>query len=367
MKAYIICFIVATLINLINEKLFFKKNCKIISFFLMILSLFCLSFVAGIRNLNVGTDVKVYVIRLYELACQYGNIFNYLKVCNSDLFFAILIYIGSLFRNINIVLFIIELAVCIPIYIYAYKERNNNSFTINILIFLLTMYCISFNLIRQSIAMSICILAYHYYNRDLKKKAIIALIIASLFHNTALIFLIAFIINTIIKSNSKNKNALIFFIVIGLVASTFFIDKIISITPYAKYLTISSSRDFSIGSIVKRLFWLILVLLSYKVGKNEEHKKNVEISFIFLIISILTTITSFSIPGTGRLGYYFFNMAHFIFIFEIPKLFKQKNFAMLGIIIILSMLWWKSTCVPNDSSRVYPYYTSIVKVLNTEG
>ena len=83
-----------------------------------------------------------------------------------------------------------------------------------------------------------------------------------------------------------------------------------------------------------------------------------------MIISLILTITSFKIPGTGRLGYYFNNISYFLLIFEIPKAFCQKKEIMIGILIIVSLLWWNMTAVPNDSSQVYPYKSDIVTWLN---
>lgn len=365
MKAYVIAFLVATVLNLLCEKMYFKKHSKkkFIPFILMGMSIFTLCFVAAVRDLSVGTDIYVYVTRLYNVSLNYSNVFSYLKNCNSDLLFALTVYIGALTKNINIVLFLIQFCAVIPIYIYSYKLRYNKSFTLNILIFLLTMYCVSLNLMRQSIAISFCLLSYYYFDSGNKKKSYILLLVAVLFHKTALIFLLAFLINKIVKSNNKDKKLLIFLLIMGMVVATFSMKYIVSISSYSEYLFLDS-REFSLGSIIKRIFWIMLVLIGYRFNREKQNSENYTISLIFLLISLFTTLTSFAIPGTGRLGFYFTDIAYFLFIFDIPKYFKQKNMIYLFVFITLFGLWWISTAVPNDSSRVYPYKSDIIDVLN---
>lgn len=365
MKAYVIVFIIATFLNYMCESIFFKKNStkKVIPFFIMGISIFSLCFVAAVRDLSVGTDIYVYVTRLYNVSLNYSNVFLYLKNCNSDILFALIVYLGSLTKNINIVLFLIQFAGVIPIYIYSYKVRKKYSFTLNILIYLLTMYCVSFNLMRQSIAISICLLSYFYFDEGNKKKSIILLIIATLFHKTAFIFVFALIINAIVKSNNKDRNLYILILILGMILASVLMRYIVSFSSYSDYLYLDD-REFSIGSIIKRLFWIFLVLLGFRVSHEKKIKDKFIISLIFLLISLFTTITSFTIPGTGRLGFYFTDVSYFLFIFDIPKYFRQKKSVFLLVFTALISLWWISTAVPNDSSRVYPYKSDIIDVLN---
>ncbi len=364
MKAYIICIIVTLLLNFFAEK-FFKKNHKFLGLLFMGISLFTLCFIAGVRNLTVGTDVNVYVSRLIHVSNNSIDIFNYLKNSNSDLLFALLIYLGNLSKSAHFVLFLIELAVALPIYIYAYKTKEKNSLSITILIFFLTMYCVSFNLMRQSIAIAICILAYYYFNNRQSNKAYILLIVAALFHKTALIFVVTFFINWMIKSRIKYKVFLIFLTIVCLVFAGLFMDKIVMLTSYSKYLNMSNfMRNFSWGSILKIIFWIGLGILSYNKIVDKEHKLDTIIAILFASISLVLTITSFKIPGTGRLGYYFIDLFYFLIIFEIPKSFKQRKIILFIVVSILAILWWKMTAVENDISKVNPYKSDIINFLN---
>lgn len=364
MKAYVICIVVTLILNFFAEK-FLKRDRKVKGIFLLFLSLIFLCTVAGARSITVGTDVNVYVSRLIVVCKESLGLFSYLRNANSDFLFALIIYISNLTNSTHFVLFMIEFAVAAPIYWYAYENREKNSLTLTILIFLLTMYCISLNLMRQSIAIAFSILAYHYFDKKNYKKSVILLIAASLFHKTALISVVAFCINKLIKSNFKYKIGIIFLSLFGLFLAGMFMDKIVMLTSYSRYLNmVNLMRSFSWLSLLKIIFWIVLGIFCYRFGNDKEHKENTIIAVVFLLISLVLTITSFKIPGTGRLGYYFLDLAYFIIVFEIPKAFKQRKFILAIIILILFALWWNMTAVDNDSSRVYPYESDVIDFLN---
>ena len=365
MKAYILLFICVTFINIINEKFFLKSNKKILKMLFLIISIFLLCLIAGVRNVTVGTDVNVYVSRLYNISVNSSNLVWYLRHSNSDLLFAFVVYVGSLFKNIGYPLFLIEFMVTMPIYLYAYKESDKKSFTYLILIFLLTMYCISLNLMRQSIAMSICILSYHYFDKKEYKKTLFLLFIAFLFHKTALIFGMVYLINYVINNSKKYKLIYILAIIILCVIATIFMEKIVGLTSYSSYIDRSSLiREFSINSILKKLMWILLAGVSTVFISDSCKKNNLIIGNILMIISLALTFCSFKIPGTGRLGYYFLNMSYFLIIPEIPNAFKEKKFMANILLIIVIFFWVNMTHVKNDSSQVYPYKSDKIEWLN---
>ena len=365
MKAYILCILLVTLLNLINEKVFYiEKKRKIVSYLLTALSFLIVCGIAGVRHYTVGFDIRIYVTRLFSLSIN-NNIFSYLFHCNSDILFALVVYLGGIFKNIHLSLFFIESAVALPIYIYAFKikKKYNQSFTVTILIFLLTMYCVSLSLMRQSVAMSFCILSYYFFDSNERKKAYILLIIACLFHKSALVFILVFFINDLIKSNNKNKKSIIFMFFLFLFFAAVFVKPIVSLTPYANYLYLST-RPFSIGAVIKRLFWIALVLVCKKSTTDKNYINELNITLLILILTVFTTVTSFYVSGTGRIGYYYIYLSNFLMVQQIPKKFVEQKVVIFILLIIFTVFWWIGTCVENDSSRVYPYHSEIITFLN---
>lgn len=365
MKAYVFVIIVTFIINLVNEFLLMKKDkkFKIFNWILYLLSLIIICSVAGARTVDVGTDVKGYVYRLVNLA-KTSPFFFYLKNSQSDLLFALLVYIGYLTKNINMVLFVIELAVAIPIFIYAYLERKRLSFTLCILIFLLTMYCQSLSMMRQSIAISLTILAYYFLDKNNVKKSLFIVLIAFLFHKTALIFLLIILISKIINKGKYNVYYT-FLTILLLLIVTPFIDNLVSHSIYSNFLSDDAIvKQFSIGSIVKRFVFFIMWIMCINKANSSKKLNDISVGIIISIFSLYCTIMSFVIPGMGRLGYYFYDLNCILIFYYFPFKFKQKKFVTVMTILMYLGLWWNMTAVPNDTSNVYPYKSEIINFLN---
>ncbi|MDE6141342.1 MAG: EpsG family protein, partial [Bacilli bacterium] len=360
-----ICIVVSTIINILASKMF-KKNKKKTGIFLLVLSLLVVSIIAGARTIYVGTDVRGYVVRLTNVFKSSKGIFSvYMRNAGSELLFSVLVYIGYYFRGMNQLLFLIEFAVALPIFIYAYLEKDKIPIPITIFVFFTTMYCLSLSMMRQSIAISMCILAYYWYDKNEKKKAYVALLIAFLFHTTAIIFFSAFVINKLFKQNIPKKGVLIPLIFISLFTLSPLLIQLISVTSYSSYLTSTEfMREFSWASILKKLIFVIMWMFCTMMKKDSKFKETSQMGLTFSLLSLFLTILSFSIPGMGRVGYYFAYLVNFLTIKEFPKIFKQKRFVTALLLLLYTFLWWHMTVVPNDPSAVYPYKSDIFDFLN---
>lgn len=364
MKAYVLCIFTSLILDVIAEYFLNHKKKKYGLFFLA-LSLFVVCYIAGVRSIYCGTDVRGYVTRLTSIALNHSLI-DYITMPDSHLLFGVVVYIGYLFKDYNILLFIIELAVALPIYVYAYKEKDNISLSMTLMAFMLVMYCTSFNLIRQSIAISFCVLSYYFYKKKKVRTVVILILVAAMFHKTALIFVAIYILRYVLEKKSVNKVYLIMFIMAATLIFIVFADRIIGLTSYKFYLNnVDYMREFSIGSIIKRLFWVLISISLLRVISSKSFiKVDTEMSLYMFIYTVLFTIMSFYIPGMGRLGYYFYDFGVFLIIPGFIRLIRPRRIAYLIFFFILFVFWWNMTCVPNDSSGVYPYMSEIANFLN---
>lgn len=367
MKAYVICVVSTLLLDLLAEYLL-KKNKKKYGCTVLVISMLVLCIIAGVRDITVGTDVRGYVMRLATVA-QEKDFITYMLNPNSHALFGIIVYIGYLFRDMNFLLFFIEVAVCLPVYIYAYKERNNSSLALILSTFVMTMYCTSYNLIRQSIAISILILAYQCFKNEEKKKAYILVVIASLIHITSFAFCAVFVMYNIVKKRSEKKYAYILGIFAIISLLSFFSEQIIGVTSFDYYIdNVNYMREWSIGSILKQLFWVAIAIFTFLNVKNKKScgkcVVDSELSIYLFVFSLMLILMSFSIPGMGRLGYYFYDLAIIITTPNLLRIAKPKWMMFVLLTILLFYLWWHMTCVPNDSAGVYPYKSNLVHFLN---
>lgn len=205
---YVILILVMFLVN--SERALKKKldyqNLPIL------LSMFILIFFAGLRDRFVGTDTNNYV-----------DIFNYLKFENDSIFdtestiekgYLIIEKIALLLSSNYWSLLTLIAAICVYSNFYIIKKLSKNFF-ISIFIYLtLTSYLIFFNGARQGLAVSISVISIQFIiNRNLT-RFVICILIASLFHRTALILIPFYYI---LRIQFTYKKALLF-LIFGLIA-----------------------------------------------------------------------------------------------------------------------------------------------------
>ena len=318
MKAYILIILSAGLFGILSE-ISFKKGHKKLGIFNLLISLFSLCFLAGVRDLTVGTDIYYYFYQIfYDFTHTEIGIIEEFARTGVDIGFIILVYIGKIFNNVNIAMFIVEFAVLTPIYIFAYRNRKKYSITFIILIYCLTMYVRSFNLMRQSIAISLLILSMDYFKDRNIKKSLICFIFEVLMHKTAIIGLIIYVIiyirNT--KGEIKLKNIVMIYIVF--ILSIIVLEPFLVLTgsKYIRYLNSSiENNTFSILRLLKKMIWIFIAGISYYISrrqKNEEIKNELFVAFNIFIIDFFIALISIKAPGLRKSYILFHNICIYI-------------------------------------------------------
>lgn len=92
----------------------------------------------------------------------------------------------------NMLLFLCEALCVLPLAIVINRQKNINYVLALAVYYGMYLYLQSFNMIRQCIAMSFCLLSYDLFKSH-KIWSIVCMCIAYLFHKSALIFLLAFV------------------------------------------------------------------------------------------------------------------------------------------------------------------------------
>lgn len=172
----------------------------------LILAFIPLILVMGFRDRSVGVDTEAYcdLFRLYSRMDFKTLIFTGGGDGSTDYIY--LIYNKILFficDNANILIFFNALIVCLLAMTFIYKNCNKHIFISTILFLIMCHYMYYFNATRQGIAILIMANALMYLKSKNLKKYIILLLIATLIHTTAIIYII-FIPFFFVKLNKKN-------------------------------------------------------------------------------------------------------------------------------------------------------------------
>lgn len=283
-------FTVLSLLEIISNN---RKVFKIIFFFLgAILILF-----SGLRDgANVGIDSPVYY-RFY-LEKNPPVEFGY-KLIND--------FFSNMDFNYNVFLIFINMVI---IYNISKFIRLNSYFLIFPLFIFFSDFYFYFNFsgIRQAIAMSFVALSVYYIFENKKIISFVLVLIASLFHVSALVFYLAFFVPKVKMVASKY-----FKFLLAITAGIFIGGYIVESIPYLnqKFLYYSSLQEQSdnivssyyIG-IMKRSAVVLSVVLVYK--NFFEDNKNFFLYNLYLIGLIIYIASYLVSPEFGvRLGSYF--------------------------------------------------------------
>ena len=228
------------------------------------------------------------------------------------------------------------------------------------------MYSYSFSMMRQSIAISIGILSLYYFRNNCNKKGFLCILLAYSFHRTAiaLIFIYLFVKNIFYFKKYNYLLPVTFLSVVSL----FLIIIIISFLPLKYSIYINNANyitSFNILSFVKIAIWLLPIFFLINLIKNKDSIKfkDLKLSIILIIFSIVIYLIGIEVPTFSRLSLYFSDIASFIYIPYLVKCTNPKVISLISFSIILIFLWWHM--ITNDkSAQIYPYRSELVSFLN---
>lgn len=375
---YIICFILSTILVFISEKLL-KKNRKKLAITLLIISVLILCLLAGLRDVSIGTDVNIYVKPLFENAINAESFQSYISENNEYTENAYLVFTficAKLTTNINVFLFIIQLLIIVPVYYAIYLRRKEAPMWLSLLIYLTLMYNVSFNLVRQCIAMSFIFLSYSLLEKNKRISTVICIILAFLFHKSALIAICTYVIILIYKSNKLNKSckkkiirAILFLILFSVIfyqpLASFLYNINILPDKYYTYIKRVDMDNYDIdyfNLLYKLFFWGIIIYYFYNMKKNVKMDKpmNIVPYATILAVDFIIFPISFLSDTFIRIGYYY---GLNIYPLAIPlcsnEVSNKKEVFIRCIIVLAVIIYWIYSIMIYKGMQTYPYILGI--------
>ncbi len=301
-----------------------KNNFKITYLLFALLAILIPTFVAGFRNITVGTDV----------GGTYLNIFNAIANKNftiRDFGYGLINYFSLLISNdYQLLIFITSLIFEITSFIGIFKQSDNPVIS-TLLFFFTNVFFVSMNMIRQSLATAIFILSIPSLINRKPVKYFLINIIAFSIHSSAILYFPLYFI-----ANKKLKKKYIFFLLLIFLLfksmlSNLFINFSYNISFFRTYFSwyISSYNNteyFNFFSILINSFVLVYLLSLYK-SANDDKK------YIFLLwtqlISLLFLVLSSDLPLMQRTSWLF----SFPLYLYIPVTFKYIKNKVLKVLL----------------------------------
>ena len=353
MIIYIFMFIISLFFICLG--LYNKKN-KILRFIFISIGLLIPCVLAGLRDITLGSDTKGYVIELYNLAKNYDSFIEYFNKCsivyniNDFLYILVTFFSAKIFNNFNVFLFIIECLVIIPIFIaLKYNKKSNINIVFGMYIFFMFFFNVSFNMLRQSIALSFSILGLTLLEKKQKKYLPwLFLAIAVGFHVTALIMIFSYLIYYFLKNKKISfRIKIIIEIIIALLSIIFVLDYTTLINFLSEvhvyehgivYLDKYAKLDFSFIDTALYFFILMMIVLNRKdIEKNYGNYKFYK--FITIESLIILQLGSF-IQYAERVSFYLIYPVIFnILPLLVSKDYKYNKINKLLLISIFAVYW----------------------------
>lgn len=328
------------MIIIIALLLFFSKKYKdkrVLYFSATILILYS-TFRQYIPGAVVGNDYISYQTWYNDI-----NI-NSLFTINNFLFNLLLFLVKILFNNYEVAVFLETTLLIFSVYYFSIKITDDERYAFAIFIFLsFGIYDLSMSAIRQWIAASIFLISFEQIIKKNFKKYLIMILIASLFHNSAIGLLIVYpIINFNMDLKKKIKIETILTIIIYISLSFKLDVYLISIIDKTYLLKYINTKD---GALYANYTVFIISLLCFAMmilqrKKYKEMIKNYKIDYNYVMLLIIISLLATKSALACRFQQYFMPSL----MLAIPGIVntfegKKKTFFFVGAIICLMLIY----------------------------
>ncbi len=344
--------IVAFFHEIIKEK-YLKK-------FLFLFLVFFISLLPGLRSSLVGSDSMVYAdIFETKLLNIFGGfepgfnlfiiIFQNLNIINYSFYFLFFSFVTNFFILYSI-----------------FRLSSYKITSVVLYLTLSTLYLFEFNVIRQALAISIFLFSMVFLVENKFKKTYFLILVAVLFHYSALFLIVIVLLYHKFKDNIFLLNlmsfimvlTLNFLFVIFLNLAIFFIGREGVYLNYTDTSTEVGLRFIFLINLVIYLSLWFAILFSKKIFYNEIFKIGLMLFTFLIAFNFSITFLGMRYEGVGRIMNYFF-IAYFIAIPELIGLFKIKDRMILAIFVILiSIIYSFSLVNITNINGIFPYQFS---------
>lgn len=319
---------------------------------------------AGLRY-GIGTDYFVTYQPYFNYLSGNGGLQLYNRNSLDIGYYLLNLFVIKLGGNFQLVLYFASIITFYAFYkaIIIYKDKL--SVGLSTFVFMLMYYQVSFNIVRQLMAATIILYAFHFVEERNLKKFIIWVIAAALFHSTAIVVLPFYLLANVLTK--RKHRFLIFAFYIAFFYAVFNFDQfswivnlIDSSGYYSSYLRKVSSFSFSFGLLIRTVPYIVAVFIMWKKIKEDRTLKIYLNSFLLgNILRLIVYMTQFD---ADRIALYFL-MSQVIFIPYLAKYYKKgwKNFG--GVIVLLgaTVFLWYFDFIYMGRNETVPYQTIFSK------
>lgn len=372
MAPYIIVILLTTFFSFLAQKAINRSKALFVLFSFFVL--FVPSLFAAFRDITVGVDVRVYECYVFQQARSVNSLSDLLSISKLEPFFVFINYISSrLSDKINVALFFIQLSVMFFAYLSIVRMRDSVPMWIMMLLFMLGYYNLSFNLMRQCIAITYIMFAYTYLLKDDKiLKFILIGSMAFFMHKTAIIPILGLsYVHWSVRRENKKKYAifLLVVLVVLLVSLKMVLNLLASVSPalekYVAYGGVEGAKDGFKPGLMTILWGGISMCIAQVAVFYKCKALSNNVSYCYFMVLCMDLACQFLGLYAGfaiRLGMYFSALQVFYFPrFALTSRFNEKSNMIFRIMVILIFVFvWLRLL--SSTGYTVPYTSEILGI-----
>lgn len=293
---------------------FYNKSSKKI---FLILAFVIPMLIGGLRY-YVGTDYELYIT---------------LHRNNSDVDFGFQLInsVARYFNSYQVMFFIYNFLTLLFVFL-GLRSIDKKYRTFAYFCFLFLFYTSSLNIIRQMLAVSIVFYSYKYIVNKKFFKFLICVLVATCFHNTAILFVFLYIL----LNNTNKKIRILSLIILLLIVLRYeqliiYLGNISILSKFVRYQDYTGTKSFNNYSFYLDLLIMFYILLFRK--KLTEYDKDNKVYIYMYVISLILMLTGFSNPAVKRIANYF-KMSEIILLPQIPHVCNNSKDKLLNYVLI---------------------------------
>lgn len=322
------------------------------------------SILAGARDVNVGTDTILYAEPCYQLCEASENLLLTIAISQWDPIFTILIYLGFLKGDISWSLFLVGFFTIANAYLAIVLLHKRISMWKAYMLFLFVFFNLSLNIMRQMMAISVCLLAFSLLVQGSRKwKLFVAMFVAFLCHKSSIIFVIPLLLYyyMVVKGNKAVVKPIFTFLLIVIFLNPLLL-LLISLGLVSSHFSAYIESEGSMFSLTNLLSQIIFVYFARQLTKYGEHDYMARFSLLVPISTLIFILSSIVSPWAFRIAYYF----EILYIFTYPYIISHiKNnrvaaHQMEKLLYMFVLVYWIVDNVINKIGDTVPYSSKIL-------
>lgn len=301
-------------------------------------------FVMGLRSKHTGSMDTYLYAKAFLVAEEYSNLFDYWNF--REVFDGLFLFSEAGFHSYiwlaskilpGTQWFILLTSAIIVAFTAKFISDNSDDPLISWITFIcLGSMTFAMNGMRQTLAMSICLLAYRYVREKKLFRFLFLILIAVLFHKSAMVFAVVYLLRNM-KMNVK------YFSIITALVGLFlvFVNRLAFLYDSMTGEDYAINESFDSGGVVVILIYLVAIvtmLIRYKRLKSPENF----LPFALIVIGLALYIGRFvSVQIYERISYYFayFLMLGFPIVLKDPnpkvRLILRVSFVVIAILLFV--------------------------------